>query len=106
MFENNKQILDLEIDESNFLLTYTGGLGQTQFYGQSLGSDEDDIDLVVGENDFRPEEEKSNYTELKFSRVGIFEYVLSPAKAFKLETLWFRFDSVSQRLEVADRKEN
>lgn len=48
MFENNKQILDLDIDEARFMLTYTGGLGQTQFYGQSLSCDEDDTDLVIG----------------------------------------------------------
>lgn len=72
MFENNKQILDLDIDEARFTLTYTGGLGQTQFYGQSLSCDEDDTDLVIGEKDLRPEEEESNYMELRFSKVGIF----------------------------------
>lgn len=54
------------------MLTYTGGLGQTQFHGQSLSCDEDDTDLVIGEKDLRPEEEESNYMELRFSKVGIF----------------------------------
>ena len=106
MFENNKQILDLEIDQAKFLLTYTGGLGQTQFYGQSLSSDQDDIDLVIGEKDFRPEEEESNCMELKLSRVNIFERALRFIKGIKSESIWFRYDSVSQKLEVTDKKEN
>jgi hypothetical protein len=72
MFENNKQILDLEIDEAKFILTYTGGLGQTQFYAQSLSCDEDDEEFVIGEEDLRPQEEGSNFMELRFSKVAIF----------------------------------
>lgn len=48
MFENNKHILDLHIDEARFLLTYSGGLGMTQFFGQSLNCDEDDEEFVIG----------------------------------------------------------
>ncbi len=105
MFENNKHILDLHINENRFLLTYTGGLGMTQFLGLGLSCDADDEEFVIGEEDLRPQEGEDNFMELKFSRVGIFECILRYAKAVKLGSLWLRYDSVSQRLEVTDRKE-
>lgn len=106
MFENNKHILDLLVDEARFMLTYTGGLGMTQFVGQSLNCDEDDEEYVISEEDLRPQEEQVHFMELKFSRVGVFECIMRYAKAVKLTSLWLRYDSVSHRLEVADRQEN
>lgn len=41
--------------------------------------------------------------EVRLARVGIFEGILSYAKACKLSTLWFRFDSVKKMLEVTDK---
>lgn len=56
MFENNKHILDLDINRERFLLTYSGGLGLTQFHGQALNSDQDDEALLIEEGDLRPQE--------------------------------------------------
>ncbi len=39
MFENNKIILDLQIDENQFEVTYTGTNGKTRFVGMGLLSD-------------------------------------------------------------------
>ena len=44
--------------------------------------------------------------ELRLAKVGLFEGILSYAKASKLNVLWFRFQSCKKMLEVTDKPEN
>jgi len=66
-----------------------------------LNCDEDDEEFLINEEDLRPQ--GSSSMEVRLARVGIFEGILSYAKACKLSTLWFRFDSVKKMLEVTDK---
>jgi hypothetical protein len=43
---------------------------------------------------------------MRLARVGMLESVSSYAKGLKLQSLFFRFDSVSKVLVVTDKKEN
>jgi predicted transcriptional regulator len=42
LFENNKQLLDLVINEESWTLSLVGGSGRTQFVASALSCDQDD----------------------------------------------------------------
>lgn len=103
MFENNKLILDLNIQQDNFTLKSTTGKGCTEFVTIPMSCNQDDEDFVFEKDDLRPRENKC--MEIKLAKVGLFEGILSYCRGCKLESLWFRFESVKNMLMVTDKAE-
>ena len=56
LFENNKLVLDLQLTEDRFTLSYTSPNGRTEFCGVPLSCDQDDEEFIIEEKDLRPQE--------------------------------------------------
>lgn len=69
LFENNKLLLDLELTPRNFSLAYTSPAGRTQFLAQALSCDPDDEELLIADQDLRPQEQGS--LQMRLERAGM-----------------------------------
>lgn len=101
MFENNKAILELLIEESFWAVRQITGKGSIEFKAISIYVDPDDEEFTIGDKEFG--RQVDCLMILHLSRVGLFEGILSYARGCKLETLCFRFDSVNKMLLVMDK---
>ena len=100
IFANNQQILNLTISSSEFVVFYESGKGgRTAFKVLGVHCDEDDEDFLFDEKTLRPE---GSSLELRLAKVEMMEGVVSYAKACKLPSLWFRYDSIRKALRIAD----
>jgi hypothetical protein len=49
LFENNKQVLDLEVRKDSLLLSINSANGRTCFVGEALSCDQDDEEFTIQE---------------------------------------------------------
>ena len=103
LFPNNKQTLNLTILSESLALEGGTNPGDILFKVSAINTNDDDEERLVSPEDLRSE---NQCLELSVNRVGILDGILRFSKSTRLRRLWFRFDTVRQRLEVTDAKED